>query len=454
MCDNYGADTLRVYEMSMGPLEASRPWATKDVVGAHRFLQRVWRLVVDENSGEVRAADGSDLDTDTLRLLHKTIAGVAEDYAALRNNTAVAKLIEYTNHLTKQHLDGVPRAAVEPLVLMLAPVAPHLAEELWQRLGNATSLVHGPFPVVDPAYLVEETVEYPVQVNGKVRGRITVPADADADAVEAAALADEKVQTSLAGATPKKVIVVAGRLVNLVGLARFLLGPFRPPWSTSWSDHHFVDMPVRRGGHRLGDRRGNGVRFEEPGGIVFAALERHQRLLHVGIHTTGIDRRHPKVWFALAQRIGERAERELARRVRRHGRRCLAAGAGVDEDDLATSASERGQQRQRNSNCTNNIHLERGAPVLDGRVGDRPREEDAGVVDQHVELTDRGGGSCDRVGVGHIQRQRRGAEPLGSCLQRRRRSSGQQQGVRRCQGRGDGCADPTAGTGNERGPHA
>ena len=216
MCDDYGADTLRVYEMSMGPIEASRPWATKDVVGAHRFLQRVWRLVVDEDSGEPRAADSSDLDTDTLRLLHKTIAGVAEDYAALRNNTAVAKLIEYTNHLTKQHRDSVPRAAVEPLVLMVAPVAPHLAEELWQRLGNAASLAHGPFPVADPGYLVEDTVEYPVQVNGKVRGRITVPADADADVVEAAALADEKVQTSLAGATPKKVIVVAGRLVNLV----------------------------------------------------------------------------------------------------------------------------------------------------------------------------------------------------------------------------------------------
>ncbi len=216
MCDDYGADTLRVYEMSMGPLEASRPWATKDVVGAHRFLQRVWRLVVDEDSGELRATDGSDLGTDTLRLLHKTIAGVAEDYAALRNNTAVAKLIEYTNHLTKQYRDAVPRAAVEPLVLMVAPVAPHLAEELWQRLGNTTSLAHGPFPVADPSYLVDDTVEYPVQVNGKVRGRITVPADADADAVEAAALADEKVQTSLAGATPKKVIVVAGRLVNLV----------------------------------------------------------------------------------------------------------------------------------------------------------------------------------------------------------------------------------------------
>jgi leucyl-tRNA synthetase len=216
MCDEYGADTLRVYEMSMGPLEASRPWATKDVVGAHRFLQRVWRLVINEHTGDIRVVDNLDLDTDTLRLLHRTIVGVSEDYAALRNNTAVAKLIEYSNHLTKEHRDSVPRTAVEPLVLMLAPLAPHLAEELWQRLGNTKSLAHGPFPLADPAYLMEDNVEYPVQVNGKVRARITVPADANADDLEAAALADEKVQAFLAGATPKKVIVVAGRLVNLV----------------------------------------------------------------------------------------------------------------------------------------------------------------------------------------------------------------------------------------------
>lgn len=218
ICDDYGADTLRVYEMSMGPLEASRPWATKDVVGAHRFLQRVWRLVIDEQTGETRVLDGpaQELATGTLRVLHRTIAGVAEDYAALRNNTAAAKLIEYTNHLTKEHRDAVPRAAVEPLVLMLAPLAPHLAEEMWLRLGHTTSLAHGPFPVVDPAYLVDDTVEYPVQVNGKVRGRVTVAADADQDTLKAAALADEKVQAFLAGASPRKVIVVPGRLVNLV----------------------------------------------------------------------------------------------------------------------------------------------------------------------------------------------------------------------------------------------
>jgi leucyl-tRNA synthetase len=176
----------------------------------------VWRLVIDEQSGETRVSEEADLDTDTLRLLHRTIAGVSEDYAALRNNTAVAKLIEYTNHLTKQHRDWVPRAAVEPLVLMLAPLAPHLAEELWKRLGHPGSLAHGPFPAADPDYLVDDSVEYPVQVNGKVRGRITVSASADADAVETAALADEKVQAFLAGATPKKVIVVAGKMVNLV----------------------------------------------------------------------------------------------------------------------------------------------------------------------------------------------------------------------------------------------
>nr|WP_261879416.1 leucine--tRNA ligase [Mycobacterium marinum] len=217
ICDDYGADTLRVYEMSMGPIEASRPWATKDVIGAYRFLQRVWRLVIDENTGEILVADTpAELDTDTLRALHRAIAGVAEDYAALRNNTAVAKLIEYTNFLTKRHRDAVPRAAIEPLVLMVAPLAPHLAEELWQRLGHTTSLAHGPFPAPDPAYLIDDTVEYPVQVNGKVRGRVVVAADADDDAVKAAALADQKVQAFLAGASPRKVIVVTGRLVNLV----------------------------------------------------------------------------------------------------------------------------------------------------------------------------------------------------------------------------------------------
>ncbi len=213
ICDEYGADTLRVYEMSMGPLEASRPWATKDVVGAYRFLQRVWRLVVDENTGNARVTD-EPLDTATLKALHRAIDGVSEDYTNLRNNTAAAKLIEYTNHLTKGEVTA--RAAVEPLVLMLAPLAPHLAEELWNLLGHGESLAHGPFPTADPQYLREDTVELPVQVNGKVRGRVMVPPGAPDDTLEAAALADEKVQAFLAGAAPRKVIVVPGKLVNLV----------------------------------------------------------------------------------------------------------------------------------------------------------------------------------------------------------------------------------------------
>jgi leucyl-tRNA synthetase len=223
MSDAYGADTLRVYEMSMGPLDVSRPWATKDVVGAHRFLQRLWRNLVDETTGELRVVDtplDPDVqpDLDTLRALHRTIDAVRNDYAALRLNTAIAKLIELNNYLTKVYGSsaGTPRAVAEPLVLMLAPVAPHLAEELWSRLGHGASLAHGPMPEAQQRYLVEDTVEYPIQVNGKVRSHVVVAADADRDTVRAAALADEKIVALTGGAEPKKVVVVPGRLVNLV----------------------------------------------------------------------------------------------------------------------------------------------------------------------------------------------------------------------------------------------
>ncbi|BDH59835.1 hypothetical protein MTP03_47740 [Tsukamurella sp. PLM1] len=211
---DYGADTLRVYEMSMGPLDQDRAWATKDVVGAQRFLQRAWRAVVDEETGAVRVTDETPSD-DSLRLLHKTIAGVREDYAEMRDNTAIAKLIELTNHLTKEYPGGAPRALAEPLALMLAPVAPHIAEELWNRLGHTESLAHGPFPVAEGQWLVQDTVEIPVQVKGKVRSRITVGADASDEALESAALADPKIAELLDGA-PRKVIVVSGKLVNIV----------------------------------------------------------------------------------------------------------------------------------------------------------------------------------------------------------------------------------------------
>ncbi|MFI6757814.1 leucine--tRNA ligase [Micromonospora sp. NPDC050417] len=211
MCAAYGADTFRVYEMSMGPLEVSRPWETRAVVGSYRFLQRVWRALVDENTGASRVVE-TPADEPTRRLLHKTIDGVRADMDAIRFNTAIAKLIELTNGLTR--LAGTPREVAEPLVLMLAPFAPHIAEELWQRLGHDSSLTYASFPVADPALLVAETVTYPVQINGKVRGRVEVAADASEETVRAAALAE--IADQLAGKEPRKVIVVAGRMVSVV----------------------------------------------------------------------------------------------------------------------------------------------------------------------------------------------------------------------------------------------
>ncbi|WP_285658507.1 class I tRNA ligase family protein [Actinomycetospora sp. NBRC 106375] len=216
MCEAYGADTFRLYEMSTGPMEASRPWSTRDVVGSHRFLQRVWRLVIDEETGELRVSD-AEPDRDTLVALHRSIDGVRSDLPAMHYNTAVAKLIELANHLTKTYpAGGTPRAVVEPLVLLLSPLCPHVAEELWSRLGHPDTLAYEPFPEPDPSLLVEDSVEYPIQVNGKVRSRITVPAAAGEDDVRGAALGDPKVVELLAGAEPRKVIVVPGRLVNIV----------------------------------------------------------------------------------------------------------------------------------------------------------------------------------------------------------------------------------------------
>ena len=212
---DFGADTLRVYEMSMGPLDTSRPWATKDVVGAHRFLQRLWRLVVSEASGEVAVVDAS-LTEDDLKALHRTIAGVRDDYEHLRDNTVAAKLIEYVNYLTKTYPSGAPRAAVEPLVQMVSPLAPHIAEELWSVLGHSETITFEPFPEFDEQWLVDDTVEVPVQINGKVKARIDVATDATKDDLEAAALADERVADLVAGKNVVKVIAIPGRMVNLV----------------------------------------------------------------------------------------------------------------------------------------------------------------------------------------------------------------------------------------------
>ncbi len=213
----YGADTLRLYEMFMGPLDASRPWNTTDIVGVHRFLQRLWRNLVDEDTGEVHiGADAAD--DDTRRLLHRTIEAVRSDMEGMSFNTAIARLFELNNHLTQvvAATGAAPREVAEGITLMVAPLAPHIAEELWARMGHADSLAYEAFPAADPTLLVVDAVEVPVQVNGKVRGRITVGVDADAAALEVAARADEKVAALLEGVTVRKVIAVPGRLVNFV----------------------------------------------------------------------------------------------------------------------------------------------------------------------------------------------------------------------------------------------
>ena len=217
MYDEYGADTFRLYEMSSGPLEASRPWNTRDVIGMQRFLQRVWRNLVDEDTGRSLVID-APASEELRKLMHRMIDGIRTDMDALRFNTAIAKLIQLNNALTQEAaaVGGSPREVVVPMVQMLSPLCPHIAEELWSRLGNDQTVTFVPFPVADQSLLVEETIEYPVQINGKVRARLTVPHEADQATIQALALADEKVIAALDGEVPKKIIVIPGRMVNLV----------------------------------------------------------------------------------------------------------------------------------------------------------------------------------------------------------------------------------------------
>lgn len=213
ICAEYGADTLRLYEMAMGPLDVSRPWDTRAVVGQYRLLQRLWRNVVDEGTGEVTVVD-AEPDEATLRALHKAIDGVRQDMAGLRFNTAIAKITELNNHVTK--VREVPRSVAEGLVLLISPLAPHVAEELWHRLGHDTSVVHETFPVADPEYVVDETVTCVVQVKGKVKARLEVAPSVSDEELEALALGDPAVVAALDGAGIRKVIVRAPKLVNIV----------------------------------------------------------------------------------------------------------------------------------------------------------------------------------------------------------------------------------------------
>ncbi|HEU4617736.1 MAG TPA: class I tRNA ligase family protein, partial [Gammaproteobacteria bacterium] len=227
----HGADAFRLYEMFLGPLEQVKPWSTTGVDGTHRFLNRVWRLFVvnvdgsgdDGRGGGYGSGSGAELNPsiarieptrEQLRLLHHTIAKVTDDIEALRLNTAIAALMELTNAAYKW--ERVPVAVAEPFVLLLSPLAPHLAEELWALLGHERSLAYEPWPAADPALLQAETLEIPVQVNGKVRGKVVVPADADQASVVRAAREDANVQRHLEGKEIRRAVYVPGRILNFV----------------------------------------------------------------------------------------------------------------------------------------------------------------------------------------------------------------------------------------------
>jgi len=215
--DRYGADTLRLYEMSMGPIEADRPWHTDDIVGVHRFLQRLWRAIVDEQTGEAAVAD-RPADPLTVRLLHQVIAAVRADFAEMRFNTAIARLMELTGRAARiaGQQSSLPRELAEPLVLMVAPLAPHIAEELWRRLGHEQSLTRAAFPVADETIAARQDVTLPVQINSRTRFVLTVPAGTAADEVERALRAEPEFARLTKGLTVDRVVIVPGRIVNVV----------------------------------------------------------------------------------------------------------------------------------------------------------------------------------------------------------------------------------------------
>ena len=218
----YGADTTRVYQRFMGPLETTKPWSMQGVEGINRFLNRAWRLIVDEEADDLRlnprvisgtAAEAQPTE-EQLRVLNRTIKVVTEDYEALHFNTAISRLMEFVNFFTAQN--ARPKSCMEEFVLLLSPLAPHISEELWQALGHQTTLAYQPWPSYDEKYTRDDMIELPIQINGKVRDHIVVPAGAGRQEVERAALDDPRIRKYLDGKTVRKVIVVPQKLVNLV----------------------------------------------------------------------------------------------------------------------------------------------------------------------------------------------------------------------------------------------
>jgi leucyl-tRNA synthetase len=212
---DYGADSMRLYEMFMGPLEAIKPWKMQGVEGVHRFLQKLWRAVVDKDTGELdETVKQAQADEVTLRLLNQTIKKVGDDIESFGFNTAISAMMIFVNHLSKQTVR--PKTVVENFVLILAPFAPHIAEELWQKLGHTDSLTYEPWPEYDRELIKEKEIELAVQVNGKIKDRIVVSSDADEEQIKQKALSSERVIATIAGKEPKKIIVIKSRLVNIV----------------------------------------------------------------------------------------------------------------------------------------------------------------------------------------------------------------------------------------------
>jgi len=212
---DYGADSMRLYEMFMGPLESIKPWSTQGLEGGYRFLQKVWRTIVDEDAGNLAEnVKNAELDEPTARLLHQTIKKVGDDIETFAFNTAISQMMIFINHLNKQNVR--PKSVVEKFILILAPFAPHIAEELWQKLGHTNTLAYEPWPKYDPQLIKEKEIELVVQVNGKIKDRIIVVADAGEEQIKQKALACEKVKKALDGKEPKKIIVIKSRLVNIV----------------------------------------------------------------------------------------------------------------------------------------------------------------------------------------------------------------------------------------------
>ncbi len=215
ICDEYGADSLRLYEMFLGPLEQSKPWNTAGITGVYSFLKKLWKLYHSGPNGAFNVLEAPPSEGAAFKTLHKTIKKVEDDIENFSFNTSVSTFMICVNELTAQKCHS--REILEPLAILISPYAPHIAEELWEKLGHSESIAFAPFPKFEEKYLVESSKEYPISFNGKMRFKMQLPLDLSKEEIETAVMAHEKTRQQLQGRTPKKVIVVPGKIVNIVG---------------------------------------------------------------------------------------------------------------------------------------------------------------------------------------------------------------------------------------------